>query len=183
MRRNEGQALTIVDDRGNRFEEVFSGSIAHRNQRGGRSVAAFPPLREDASSLTLVVSTVLVQEVEGSLDVAIPVHVPTELSFGPYPLTIRWADIVGDLRVVPGQPPSRGIDIQLKRERWHENRHVLRPGKLLIDGARTWNFGLNHADASAIHVTISLRDQESAKTITLLEPVVEVRGPWEIEFV
>jgi hypothetical protein len=178
MRRGEETAFTVVDDRGRRYEEVFTGAIARRSQHGGRSVASFARLPDEVDRATLVVPAVVMQEADAGLDIPLPIYVPTDLSFGPHPITIRWADIVPDLRVAPGHPATRGVEVQFKSDTWQNDRRVLRPGKLLLDGERTWNFGFDHE----LRLSIMLREEQSPKTVTFLEPVVEVRGPWEIEF-
>src|SRR5213593_4057382 len=149
-----------------------------RRRSGRRISRAIDPgdRRVDGSS-TLVVQKIVAQESEGALEIMLPVHAPTEVTFGTYPMTIRWADVVDDLRPAPGEPLARGVEVQLKESDSHEGRRVLRPGGILIDGARNWNFGFNYADPKALGLNIRLRAGESAKTVTFLDPVVEVHGP------
>lgn len=184
MRRGgDEERFALVDGRGRRFEEAFTRDVPRGSLReGGRRLVAFPPLPSDATELTLAVPAVIVTEVEGSLEIPLPVYAPTDASFGPYPLTIRWADVVDQLRTAPGEPPTRGIEVQFMSGEWRNERTLLWPGRILVDSVRNWNFGFDRADPAATHLNIRLREGESAKTVTFLEPVVKVRGPWEIRF-
>lgn len=173
--------FAILDERGERLDEVISRDAPRGGPHAvGRAVATFPPLPADAKSLTLLVPAVVVQETEGSVNIELPVHAPTEMSFGPYRMTISWADVVDDLRPAPGEPLTRGVEVRFKTGAWQNDRQVLRPGAILADGARCWNFGFDHANPEALRLNVPLRDRATAKTITFLDPVVRVRGPWEI---
>lgn len=88
--------------------------------------------------------------------------------------------MVDDLRPAPGEPLTRGVEVRFKTGAWQNDRQVLRPGAILADGARCWNFGFDHANPEALRLNVPLRDGVTAKTITFLDPVVRVRGPWEI---
>lgn len=175
--------LTLIDKRGQRFDEVVDANLPRpKPGQGAHTIAAFPPIPAGPTELTLVVQKIVAQESEGALEIMLPVHAPTEVTFGTYPMTIRWADVVDDLRPAPGEPLARGVEVQLKESDSHEGRRVLRPGGILIDGARNWNFGFNYADPKALGLNIRLRAGESAKTVTFLDPVVEVHGPWEVRW-
>jgi hypothetical protein len=178
--RMEEHRFAFVDEHGGRFEELIARDLPRANAlEGGRTVASFAPLPSAAKEITLVVPALTVQESEGSLQIALPVHAPTDLSFGPYPMTVRWADIVEDLRPAPGDPPARGVEVQFRRGGWRDDRQARWPGRVLVDGTRTWNFGMNNADPESPVVNINLAGA-SAETVTFLEPIVKVRGPWEI---
>jgi hypothetical protein len=181
--RHGDECLVLIDDRGERFEEIFDPNLRRADPGdSAQTVATFPPMPAESTYLTLVVPKVLVQESEWSLDVALPVYAPTEFSFGPYPITVRWAGVVDQAQTAPGEPPARGVEVQLTTRGSNEERRVLRPGRVLVDGARNWDYGLNYADPAVLGLSVRLREGGSAKTITFLDPVVEVRGPWEIQW-
>jgi hypothetical protein len=181
--RHDDERLVLIDERGNRFDEVADASLPRADPgQGGRTIATFPPIPADSKELTLLVQKVLVRESGARLEIALPVHAPMELTFGSDPVTIRWAEIVDDLRPAPGEPPTRGIEVQFKSRESHDGRRVLWPIRLLVDGEPTWNYGFNHADPEALRLNVPLRAGESAKSVTFLDPVVEVRGPWEIQW-
>ena len=183
MGRSGEERLALVDQRGQRIEEVSDPSLPRPNPRDGtHTVATFPPIPADSTDLTLVVPRVNVHESEGRMDLKLPVYTPTDVIFGPYPMVIRWADFVDDLRGAPGAAPSRGVAVQLQHRDTDNGRRVLQPRRVEVDGARQWNVGFDYADSKTISMSIHLRAGESPKTITFLEPEVEVRGPWEIRW-
>jgi hypothetical protein len=174
--------FVVLDEEGRRFEEVVPTMGRRMRQDPGRAIAAFVRPLEDSARLTLVVPRVVVKELAASLELPLPVFAPTDLALGPYPVTIRWADVVDDVRTAPGETTTRGVQVRFKSGEWRNGRRVLWPGSLLVDGAGTWNYGFDHADPQGLSINIRLRDGDSAKTVTLLEPLVEVLGPWEIQW-
>jgi hypothetical protein len=181
MRYEHDELLVLVDDRGHRVEEIAPQERPRSLRGGNRTVATFAALSPDAKELTLIVPGVIVEESE-RLDIALPVHAPTEAKFGPYPMTIRWADVVDNLRPAPNEPPTRGLEVQVRPAGWHGDRRVLRPTRVDVDGGnRSHGFGVG-PDSDGWTFNVPLPEGASAKTATLFDPIVKVRGPWEIRW-
>lgn len=183
MVRHGDERLTLVDEHGQRFEDVYDEDLPRPNPHDSRrTIATFPPLSSESRELTLVVPAVIVEESDSSLEVPLPVFAPTDAMFGRYPMTVRWADIVEDLRQAPGEAPARGVEVQLKLGSSNDERRVLRPSRINVDGVRNWSYGLDYANPDGPVLKVRLPAGGSAKTVTLLDPVVEVRGPWEVRW-
>ena len=172
--------LALIDGHGHRLDEITPAQRPHNWRQGNRTVVTFPPLPSDSTDFTLLVPAVQVAESEGSVDVTLPIYAPTEMRFGRSLMTIRWADVVEDMRSAPGQETTRGVEVQFRPTSSDEPRRVLRPGRVLVDGAATSSFGFDYADSQGPVMKVRLPAAGMAKTLTLLDPVVEVRGPWEI---
>ena len=176
------ELLALIDGHGRRLDEMTPAQRPHNWRQGDRTVATFPPLPSDSIDFTLLVPAVQVAESEGSVDVTLPIHVPTETAFGRCLMTIRWADIVEDMRSAPGAETTRGVEVHFRPTSGDEPRRVLHPGRVLVDGAATSSFGFDYADSQGPVMKVRLPAAGVAKTLTLLDPVVEVRGPWEIRW-
>jgi len=174
--------LALIDGHGRRLDEITPAQRPHNWRQGDRTVATFPPLPSDSTDFTLLVPAVHVAESEGSVDVTLPIHAPTEMTFGRCRMTIRWADIVEDMRPAPGQETTRGVEVQFRHTSADEPRRLLRPSRVLLDGAATSSFGFDYTDPQGPVMKVRLPRSGMAKTLTLLDPVVEVRGPWEIRW-
>jgi hypothetical protein len=173
--------LALIDERGGRLDEIISARGRHNWGQGRRTVATFPALPSNSTDFTLLVPAVQIAASEGSLDITLPIHAPTEAALGGCPVTIRWADIVEDMRSAPGET-TRGVEVHFRSAASNEKRRILRPGGVLIDGARTWSFGFNYANPEGPVMNIRLPASGIANTVTLLDPIVEVRGPWEVRW-
>jgi hypothetical protein len=173
--------LALVDEKGRRFDEISSDHRPRNIHEGGHTVATFARLPDDVHELTLIVPGVIVEESE-RLDFDLPVYAPIERRFGSCSITIRWADVVDDLRPAPGSPPTHGVLAQIRPGRWEENRLALRPSSIVVDSVkRSCGFGIS-PDPDGWAFTVALPEGSTAKTVTLIDPVVEVRGPWEIRW-
>jgi hypothetical protein len=174
-----GALLALADQHGRRLEEVTSDHWPRNIHDGAHTVATFPRLPADARELTLVVPRVIVEEA-GRLDFDLPVYAPTEARFGSCSITIRWADVVDDLQPAPGSPPTRGVLVQVRPGPRDEARRALRPSTMIVDAIqRSCGFGVS-PDPDGWAFNVPLPEGGSAKTVTLHDPVVQVRGPWEI---
>jgi hypothetical protein len=171
--------FALIDEDGHRFEEL---SMRDRMgmKRSGRTVVSF--LRTGSRVLTVVVPAVVFQESEGSLELQLPIHVPTDLSFGRHPVRIRYASAVDDLPAAPGEAPQPGIEVHLGTAEWHDGRRVLRPGPVFVDGIHRGYSVTGRVEPGFVSVNIPLADAASARTVTMGDPVVAVHGPWEIRF-
>jgi hypothetical protein len=122
------------------------------------------------------------QESDGSLELQLPIYAPTDLSFGRHPVRIRYANAVSDLPAAPGESPQPGIEVQLSSAGWHEGRRVLRPGPVFVDGIHCGYSITGRGEPGFVSLNIPLADAVSARTVTMRDPVVAVRGPWQIRF-
>jgi len=177
---NQGKdGFALIDEDGYRFEEL---SMRDRMgmKRNGRTVVSFP--RTDSRVLTVVVPAVVFQESEGSLELQLPVYAPTDLSFGRHPVRIRYANAVDDLSAGPGEDAQPGIEVQLGTADWHDGRRVLRPGPVFVDGIHRGYSITGRGEPGFVSVNIPVADAASARTVTMRDPVVAVRGPWVIRF-
>jgi hypothetical protein len=181
-RRRAKDRLALIDGHGRRLDEITPAQRPHNWRQGDRTVATFPPLPSDSTHFTLLVPAIQVDESEGSVDVRLPIYAPTEMAFGRCLMTIRWADIVENMRTAPGAETTRGVEVQFRHASADEPRRVLRPGRVLVDGAATSSFGFDYADSEGPVMKVRLPPSATAKTLTLLDPIVEVRGPWEIRW-
>jgi len=172
-------AFALIDHDGHRMEEL---SMRDRMQmrRSGTTVVAFP--RTDSRALTLIVSAVVVQESEGTLEFELPIFAPTDLFFGPHPVTIRYASAVDALPTTPGDAARPGIDVQFGPAVWHNERRMLFPGPVLVDGVYAGHGTIGYVEPGGVRVAIPLAQPTSARKVTMHEPVVAVRGPWEVRF-
>ena len=179
---NQGKdGFVLIDEGGRRVEELsMRGRMGMKRPGGGRTVVSFP--RTDSRNFTLVVPSVVFQESAGSLELQLPIHVPTDLSFGRHPVRIRYANAVNDLPAAPGEAPQPGIEVQLGTVDWHDGRRVLRPGPVFVDGIHRGYSVTGRGEPGFVSVNIPLADAASAQTVTMRDPVVAVRGPWEIRF-
>jgi hypothetical protein len=174
--------LALIDGQGRRLDEITPAQRPHNWRQGDRTVATFPPLPFDSTDFTLLVPAVQIAESEGSVDVTLPTYRPTDMKFGRCLMTIRWADVIEDMRPAPGQETTRGVEVHFRPASADDPRRVLRPGRVLVDGAATSSFGFDYADSQGPVMKVRLPASGMAKTLTLLDPVVEVRGPWEVRW-
>ena len=172
-------AFALIDEDGRRMEEV---SLRDRMgmKRSGKTVVAFP--RTESRTLTLVVPAVVVQEANGTLEFELPIFAPTDLFFGDHPVQIRYASAVDALPTMPGEVPQPGIEVQFGPALWHDERRVLFPGPVFVDGTYAGHGMTARAERGVASVNIPLKEPTSARRVTMHEPVVAVRGPWEVRF-
>lgn len=177
---NQGRdTFALLDEDGHRTEEI---SMRDRMQmkRSGTTVVAFP--RTDSRTLTLIVPTVVVQESEGTLEFELPIFAPADLFFGLHPVRIRYASAVEALPIMPGEGPRPGIEVQFGPALWHDERRVLWPGPVFVDGVYAGHGMTACPEPGVSSVNIPLKDPSSARRVTMREPVVAVRGPWKVRF-
>ena len=176
--------LVLIDGHGRRYEEELAHETVQRpRDSGAHTTAKFPPLSVDATELTLGVPSVVVEESDATLEFELPINDPREVRFGPYPMRLGPASVVGDLLEPPGKPPGYGLRFVLGPIGWHEDRRALRPMRISLDGAEHKGFGWGwHPDPDMRNFTVTLKPGASPKTVTLSRPMVSIRGPWEIGF-
>src|SRR5205807_9765998 len=111
------------------------------------------------------------------------VHAPVDAAFGRHPVTVRYAAAVDRLRTVSGESSRPGLEIQLNGV-WRDDRRVLRPGPVHVDGVhRDYSVsGSGGPEPAYGTVSVPLDDAESARKVKMSKPIVAVRGPWEIPF-
>jgi hypothetical protein len=172
--------FALIVDGGDRLHELSMRERMGMRRMSGSTVVSFP--RTDSRSLTLVVPAIVVQESEGTLELDLPIYAPTDLMFGPHPVRIRYASAVDALPTAPGEAARPGVEIQFGDATWHDDRRVLRPGPVFVDGSHVdWSV-TDRVEPGVMSLNIPMADGASARKVTMREPVIAVRGPWEIAF-
>lgn len=184
LQRQGDDRLVLVDGQGRRYEEELSRETVQRPHGScAHTTAKFPPLPADATELTLIVPSVVVEESDATLEFELPMNDSREVRFGPYPMRLGPASLVHDLLEEPGKPPGYGLRFVFGPLGWHEDRRALRPMRISLDGAEHKGFGWGwHADPDMRNFTVTLKPGASPRTVTLARPMVSIRGPWEIGF-
>jgi hypothetical protein len=184
MQRQGDDRLVLVDDQGRRYEEELSReTVRQPRERGEHTTAKFPALPADATDLTLIVSSVVVEESDATLEFAVPMNDSREVRFGAYPMRLGPATLTHDLLAPPGKPPEHGLRFVLGPIGWHQDRRALRPMRISVDGVEHKGFGTGwHPEPGMTNFTVTLQPEASPTTVTLARPMVSVRGPWEIRF-
>ena len=184
MQRQGNDRLVLVDGQGRRFEEELARETTQQHSdSGARAIAKFPPLPADATDLRLVVPSVVVEESSATLEFELPMKGQRDVRFGAYPMRLGPATVAHDLPEAPGRQPGYGLRFALGPRGWHNDRRVVRPMRISIDGVERKGFGWGwHPEPDMTNYTVTLTPGESPKTVTLERPMLSVRGPWEIRF-
>jgi len=184
LQRQGDDRLVLIDGQGRRYEEELSRESTQRpRDSASHTIAKFPRLPADATELTLMVPSVVVEESDATLEFTLPITDPREVRFGPYPMRLGPASLVQDLLEPPGKPPGYGLRFVLGPLSWHKDRRALRPMRISLDGVEHKGFGWGwHPDPDMKNFTVTLKPGVSPKTVTLARPMVSIRGPWEIRF-
>jgi hypothetical protein len=173
-------AFALIVEGGDRIQELSMRERMEMRRMSGSTVIAFP--RTESRSLTLVVPAIVVQESEGTLELDLPIYAPTDLMFGRLPVRIRYAGAVDALATAPGEAARPGVEIQFGNGTWHDDRRVLHPGPVFVDGSHVdWSV-TDRVEPGVTSLNIPMADGASARKVTMREPVIAVRGPWEIAF-
>ena len=181
--RNDDDRLVLIDEHGRRLEEIPSSELSRPDRAdGSHTVAMFPALPDDARTLTLVVPGVVIKEGDEMLELELPVTDPIEARFGPYPVRIASAKISDDVRSGPGEPPKHGVEVRFGSAGWYDEGRVLHPERIRVgEIERSCGWGRGR-DPEFLTLNVQLPEGTSAGSVTLLDPVLKIRGPWEIEF-
>lgn len=184
--------LKLRDEHGRAYDEVDPTLPPRGDPTGRTDVAVFPTLAPDAHAIELIVEYVIVEESEGEIDVSLPVTEPRSFAFGPYPIRVLTARVVGppsQQAIPPGMRLGDQLRLDLDLGDWRNDRRLLNPGRVLADGTDhgfRWSptdrpTDANPTNAAQIqHIEIPVAEPDSVKTVTLRYPTVHVRGPWRI---
>jgi hypothetical protein len=172
--------FALIDEGGGRIQELSMRERMEMRRLSGSTVVAFPRIK--SRSLTLVVPAIVVQEAEGTLELDLPIYAPTDLIFGRHPVRIRYAGAVDALATVPGEAARPGLEIQFAIATWRDDRRVMLPGPVFVDGSHVEWSVTGRAEAGAMSLNIPMAHAASARKVTMHEPVIAVRGPWQIPF-
>jgi hypothetical protein len=159
----------------------------------GRSdVAVFPAVPSDAHAFELEIPFVYAEEEDGVVEFTVPVDHPRELRFGTHTLRIHGSRVLEpDPRLGQSQDPRRAqpaIAIDLDLGDWSNDRRLLQPGTVLIDGSDhgfrwTPEPGRGPTNAQQVsYVAIPIENTAGEHTVTFRHPTVHLRGPWRIPF-
>jgi hypothetical protein len=185
IQRQGDDRLVLIDRQGRRYDEELSRETTQRPfDKRERTTAKFPALPPDATELNLIVPAVVVEDSDAALEFALPIQDAREVRFGPYPMRLGPAGLVHDLLQEPGKPPGYGLRFAIGPLGWHEDRRVLGPMRISVDGVEhSCGYGWGwHPEPGMRSYTVDLKAGEEPKIITLARPLVSIRGPWEIPF-
>lgn len=183
--RLEEALLFFVDEQGRRFDEIsqLPGDFV-RDHDARSEVAVFPALPEDARELTLTVPKVIIEEEDGRADIEMAGG-SQAAALGPYPIRVTpsWSDASSDRHFALRDRPTITLDVDFGD--WRDDRLLLVPGEIRVDGAAVGYYATpNRAGVrpQATGIESAVANANAAKVVTLLRPVVEVRGPWTFRF-
>lgn len=180
MQRNGADLLVLTDQLGRRYVEELSRETVMNRPREPRMYAKFPALAADASELTLSATAVIVDDEQATVDVALPIDIPTDLSFGRYRVRLGPTSFGNELPAAPGQPAQYGMRFTLRG--LDDDERVVRARRAVVDGARMFlGHGWN-ADPAVSSLSLVLSEGVRPSSMQLREAIVRVRGPWEIRF-
>lgn len=180
--RSGATELRLRDEHGREYAEMAKRDAREPMDR--RELAVFPALAPDARELELVVPFVTVEEAKAPVVVRLPITTPTPVTFGRYSIRVLSA---GD---APDSPRRRNfgpaLSIALDLGGWQGDRRVLFPSGVLVDAndlGMGYGDGINAtAPEPVTTVEVRMPDPSAPKLLTLIAPVVQVRGPWRIRF-
>lgn len=185
VQRQGDDRMVISDAAGHRYvEEAARETVRRPRGDGARAYAKFPTIAREARELTLVVQSVLVEEQEPMLEIALPLEERREMSFGRHRVQVGPVAIADDLLSPPGKPAERGVRLAFGPLA-SATEAALRPIAVGIDGeARKWNWGIGwHPEPGLRNLTISLGADAHPKSVKMEGALVRIAGPWEIRFV
>lgn len=184
MQRQGNDRLVLIDGQSRRYDEELSRESTQKpRDSGARTIAKFPPLPADATELTLIVPSVVVEESGATLEFELPMTGERSVRFGAFPMRLGPATIAQDLLEAPGRQPGYGLRFALGPRDWHNGRRVVRPMRISVDGVEQKGYGWGwHPEPDMTNYTVTLKPGASPKRVTLERPMLSVRGPWEIPF-
>ena len=183
--------LTLRDDKGRAVVED-DPVLPPRDPTGRTDVAVFTTVAADAAAFDLEIEYIYAEESDGEASFTVPVKAPLDLRFGAHPVRVIATSIVGpDVSSSGTQDPARdlpGLRVDLDLGDWHDDRRLLQPGRVLIDGTDhgfrwipTAGRGPTNAQQTN-YVVVPMADPATARSVTLRCPTVHLRGPWRIHF-
>jgi hypothetical protein len=183
MQRQGEDRLVLLDAQGDRYEETMSRDTVMRpGSEAARGYALFPPVKETATALRLIVPSVIVEDPLATLDFDLPVLTRRNLSFGPYPVQLHAIEMVDDLLTPPGHPPGHGLRGAIAPASWHDDRRFVRAQKIVLDGV-TYRLGFGwHPEPDTVNFDVPLDRIVRPKHAQLTNAIIRIRGPWEIPF-
>jgi len=174
--------LLLLDEHGRACQEIAKRDAREPMDRS--ELAVFPALPDDARALELVVPFITIEETKAPVVMKLPVVDPLALTFG------RYAIRVLSTGEAPDSPRRRNfgpaLAVRLDLGGWQGDRRVLFPSGVLVDGNNLgmgYGNGINAtAPQPAEMVEVRMPDPHAPKLLTLIAPVVQVRGPWRVRF-
>lgn len=182
-------ALVLQDDRGRQYPERSPDFDGHPADADGTLTdgALFPPLAGDARTATLTVPVVVVQEAGGAATLAIPVaghragdRLPVDgvVMIGPYPMRVT------DVTLAQDNKGNWRLWFTMDLGDWSpDGRKLVGPGFAAVDGGAPTGCGATmHGDVSQeVRRCVALPGgADRDVTVTFRQPIVAIRGPWEL---
>ena len=172
--------LLLRDEHGREYAEMAKRDAREPMDRS--DLAVFPPLAPDARELELVVPFVTVEEAKAPVVVNLPVTEPLPITFGRYAIRILRTGAAPDSPRRRNFGPALSVELDLGG--WQGDRRVLFPSGVLVDGNNIgmgYGNGINASSPEPVDtVEVRMPDPERPKLLTLIAPVVQVRGPWRV---
>ena len=178
-------ALTLRDQTGRTYAEHARGHP--RDQFPGSPmarVAVFDRLGDDARELELEVPFVCVDE-RHEIEVMLPVTMPVDLAFGPYPIRVLSS---GQVESTDPFKAGAALRVDFDLGGWQGDRRILTfAGPLRVDGECPGGTlrgpTMKPAEPEPVHqAEIPLNEPLAARALTFSGPTVQVRGPWRVKF-
>lgn len=174
--------LVLRDEHGREYPE--NAKRDSREPMDRSDLAVFPSLPPDAGELELVVPFVTIEEAKAPVVVHLPVTEPMALTFG------RYAIRIVSTGAAPDSPRQRNfgpaLAVRLDLGGWQGDRRVLYPSGVLVDGNNLgmgYGNGINSTAPEPVDtIEVRMPDPSAPKLLTLIAPVVQVRGPWRVKF-
>jgi len=184
--RLDGTALILRDQTGAQYRELVETARARRAVFD-RDFAVFEPLSSEARSLELAVPYVFVEEARGSFEIELPVDAPASGLFGTCLVRVLSVHtVIAAPEVHNPMYRTRSLGAQIDAGGWQGERRLLLPARLLVDRAPSGIRLAKGIDCVAPepvdYFEAADEGPSTARTLTLLGPIVQVRGPWSVRF-
>ena len=180
--------LTLHDEQGHLWtERQPSGNRQQQPQGNGvTDQALFPALPGGITKATLTVPFVKVEQLGPQATLRVPIAgrqigeqfpVPGDIELGGFHIRVTNITLAEDNK---GNPR---LWLDLDGGDWSAEQKLIEFGAVSTDnGDPAWCGASNRGDVSQIfRLCVSPRDYTGAVTITFRNPVVAIRGPWEVE--
>jgi len=181
--------LTLHDDQGHVWtERQPSGNRQQQGEGSGvTDQALFPPLPGGIARATLTVPFVKVEQTGAQSTLRVPLagrqigeQFPAtgDIELGGFHIRVKNITLAEDNK------GNRRLWLDLDGGDWAEGQKLIEPGQVSTDnGDPAWCGASYQGDVSQIfRLCVSLpRDYANGVTITFQNPVVAIRGPWDVE--
>ncbi len=181
--------LALHDDQGHVWAELQPARDRQQQEDSGivSDQALFPSLPGGIARATLTVPFVKVEQTSPAATLRVPLAgrqigeqfpAPGDIELGGFHIRVTNITLAEDNK------GNRRLWLDLDPGDWAAGQKLIEPGHVSTDnGDSAWCGASNRGDVSQIfRLCVSLpRDYADTVTITFQNPIVAVRGPWEVE--